>query len=38
MVGKVKEIGSYQQKNEIVKLQNEIGFFFISLSTSKGKE
>jgi hypothetical protein len=37
MVGKMKEGSSYL-KSEVVKLENKIGFFFISLPVGRGKE
>jgi hypothetical protein len=37
MVDKVKEGGSYFL-NEVVKLANKIGFFFISLPMGRGEE
>jgi hypothetical protein len=37
-VGKVKEGVSYQQKSEVVKLENETWLFFISLPMVRGKE
>jgi hypothetical protein len=38
MVGKVKKKVIINKKNEVINLENEIGFFFISQLVSRGNE